>query len=124
MAVNGAEYLELHHGVKSKGVTIPALVRIYCDLQPWATRDVEMWNGRLSGASSGRQYVSGPIWIPKVYNGRNRTFFTMSLERDDDPRPLQAQGRVPTALERKGDFSQTLNSSSTKRIRSPPRPQP
>jgi len=55
-------------------------------------------------------YVSGPIWIPKVYNGRNRTFFTMSLERDDDPRPLQAQGRVPTELERKGDFSQTLNS--------------
>src|ERR1051326_2576738 len=53
--------------------------------------------------------VGGPVWIPKIYNGRNRTFFTMSLERDHDPRELTRQARVPTQAERQGDFSQTLN---------------
>ena len=46
---------------------------------------------------------------PKVYNGHNKTFWTMSLERDHDPRELTRQARVPTEAERQGDFSQTLN---------------
>ena len=53
--------------------------------------------------------VGGPVWIPKLYNGRNRTFFSTSLERDHDPRELTRQARVPTQAERGGDFSQTLN---------------
>ena len=53
--------------------------------------------------------VSGPVWIPRLYNGRNRTFFTTSLERDHDPRQLTRQARVPTEAERNGDFSGTLN---------------
>jgi hypothetical protein len=52
----------------------------------------------------------GPVYIPKLYNGRNRTFFTFSLERDIDPRLLAGGGRVPTDLERKGNFSQTIAS--------------
>jgi hypothetical protein len=53
--------------------------------------------------------LSGPVRIPKIYDGRNRTFFTHSLEKDNDNRPLTVQGRVPTDLERSGDFSQTKN---------------
>ncbi|MBL8227989.1 MAG: TonB-dependent receptor [Bryobacterales bacterium] len=53
--------------------------------------------------------VGGPVWIPKLYNGRNRTFFSTSLERDHDPRELTRQARVPTDLERQGDFSRTIN---------------
>jgi len=53
--------------------------------------------------------VGGPVWIPKLYNGRNRTFFSTSLERDHDPRELTRQARVPTDLERAGNFSRTLN---------------
>jgi hypothetical protein len=53
--------------------------------------------------------VGGPVLIPKLYNGRNRTFFTTSLERDHDPRALTRQARVPTDAERQGDFSSTLN---------------
>jgi len=53
--------------------------------------------------------VGGPVWLPKYYNGRNRTFFSTSLERDHDPRELTRQARVPTEAERRGDFSQTLN---------------
>lgn len=53
--------------------------------------------------------VGGPVFIPKLYNGRNRTFFSTSLERDHDPRELTGQARVPTELERIGDFSRTIN---------------
>ncbi|MBI4908752.1 MAG: TonB-dependent receptor [Acidobacteria bacterium] len=53
--------------------------------------------------------VGGPVFLPKVYNGRNRTFFSTSLERDHDPRELTRQARVPTDLEKTGDFSRTLN---------------
>jgi hypothetical protein len=53
--------------------------------------------------------AGGPVLIPKLYNGRNRTFFSTSLERDHDPRELTRQARVPTAAEKQGDFSQTLN---------------
>jgi hypothetical protein len=53
--------------------------------------------------------VGGPVWIPKVYDGRNRTFFFFNLEQF---RYTQRAGgsytTVPTALMRNGDFSQAL----------------
>jgi hypothetical protein len=58
-------------------------------------------------------FFSGPVDIPKVYDGRNRTFFSTNLERDADVRDLSEQARVPTALERQGDFSQTLSRSGS-----------
>ncbi|HKE24826.1 MAG TPA: TonB-dependent receptor [Bryobacteraceae bacterium] len=67
---------------------------------PKATTDYHEW-----GFNGG-----GPVYVPKLYNGRNRTFFTFSLERDNDPRLLAGGGRVPTDLERKGNFSQTIAS--------------
>jgi len=82
----------------------------------WRALNANSWSNNRAGLSkvstSYHQWgfsASGPIWIPKVYNGRNRTFFTFAIERDDDPRPLTGGGRVPTDLERKGDFSQTIN---------------
>ncbi len=53
--------------------------------------------------------VGGPVWFPRLFNGRNRTFFSTSLERDRDPRELTRQARVPTEAERAGDFSRTIN---------------
>ncbi len=53
--------------------------------------------------------VSGPVVIPRVFDGHNRTFFSTSLEMDNDNRELTPQFRVPTELERQGDFSQTRN---------------
>ncbi len=52
---------------------------------------------------------SGPVYVPRLYDGRNRTFFSTTLERDHDARALTRQARVPTEAERKGDFSKTLN---------------
>jgi len=51
--------------------------------------------------------VGGPVWLPKIYNGRNKTFFFMSY---DGLRATSAFGggrlNVPTAKMRTGDFSE------------------
>ena len=53
--------------------------------------------------------VSGPVRLPKLYNGRDRTFFLFSWESYRDAGGNIQLSRVPTALERDGDFSQTLD---------------
>ncbi|HLY62020.1 MAG TPA: carboxypeptidase-like regulatory domain-containing protein [Terriglobia bacterium] len=50
----------------------------------------------------------GPVYIPKVYDGRNRTFFFISYETYDLAEPDPFTGSVPTAAEDKGDFSALL----------------
>jgi len=60
--------------------------------------------------------VSGPVWIPKVYNGKNKTFFLFSYEGIRDSRPRFDAGNVwvPTQAMRNGDFSCVpLNGSGT-----------
>ncbi len=54
--------------------------------------------------------VGGPVWIPKLYDGRNRTFFFTSLQHEFVSSVNTYSARVPTDAERQGDFSQTLNS--------------
>jgi hypothetical protein len=53
--------------------------------------------------------LGGPIVIPKVFNGRNKMFFFFNYEgtRHNEGSNVQLTG-VPTALERQGDFSQSL----------------
>src|SRR6185312_8838848 len=55
--------------------------------------------------------IGGPVIIPKVYHGKDRTFFMFSYEHYNDSKPLPALGSVPTPLQRTGDFSQTYNAS-------------
>lgn len=53
--------------------------------------------------------LSGPIWIPKVYNGRNKTFFFINWEQfRNDISALGALNTVPTDAYRNGDFSGAL----------------
>src|SRR5437764_539031 len=54
--------------------------------------------------------VGGPVWIPKIYNGRNRTFWFFSYEGFSSRSPASASGVVPTLEQRQGDFSQTGDS--------------
>jgi hypothetical protein len=58
------------------------------------------------GASAG-----GPVLIPKLYNGRNRTFFFGLYEGERLSQARFVQQTVPTALERRGDFSQSRNAA-------------
>lgn len=50
----------------------------------------------------------GPVRIPKIYDGRNRTFFFITGEAYRQTEAAGTRLAVPTALERRGDFSQTL----------------
>jgi len=53
----------------------------------------------------------GPVYIPKLYNGRNRTFWFVAYEglRQRSLNPYT--GTVPTELERRGDFSQSRDTN-------------
>jgi hypothetical protein len=58
--------------------------------------------------------LGGPVWIPKIYNGRNRTFFFTNLEKDErNQQQFTGLGTVPTTQFKAGDFSQLLNSAYT-----------
>ncbi len=53
--------------------------------------------------------AGGPVWLPKVYNGRNKTFFFVSLERfGNNQRSTSSYSTLPTAAYRNGDFSAAL----------------
>ena len=66
--------------------------------------------------------LNGPVIIPKLYNGRNRTFFLFSYEWI---RTVQAQLSssanltVPTAAQREGDFSALLRLGANYQIYDP-----
>ncbi len=49
--------------------------------------------------------IGGPIVLPKLYNGKNRTFFFATSEWYRFNRTLNTFSSVPTVAERNGDFS-------------------
>jgi hypothetical protein len=52
--------------------------------------------------------LGGPAYLPKIYNGKNKTFFFVSEEWQRIVQTLsQASAIVPQASERQGDFSQS-----------------
>jgi hypothetical protein len=55
--------------------------------------------------------VGGPVRIPHLYNGKDKTFFFNSWEGYDQNINLVSGTSVPTALQRAGDFSQTFSST-------------
>jgi len=57
--------------------------------------------------------VGGPIIIPRLFNGKNKLFFFASFLRLTHSDAVTLQTTVPTALERQGDFSQTMVKEKT-----------
>ncbi|MFN9459693.1 MAG: carboxypeptidase regulatory-like domain-containing protein, partial [Acidobacteriota bacterium] len=55
--------------------------------------------------------VGGPVWIPKIFNGRNKLFFFHNYEGYRDVLPSRQLLSVPTAQEKTGDFSQRRTAS-------------
>ncbi len=51
--------------------------------------------------------MGGPIYIPKVYNGKNKTFFYVAQEAYRQHTPQTDSYGLPTALEKTGNFSQS-----------------
>jgi len=71
------------------------------------------------GASAG-----GPVYIPGVYNGKNRTFWFHAWEANKWGVPNNFTGTVPTPAQRQGDFSGLLALGSSFQIYDPSTIQP
>jgi hypothetical protein len=54
--------------------------------------------------------VGGPVYVPKVYNGMNKTHFFFDFEGTRVRSVTLANYLVPTPLQLQGNFSQTTNS--------------
>jgi hypothetical protein len=54
-------------------------------------------------------FMGGPVILPKLYNGRNKTFFFASFEALRLPKSIPVIESVPTQAMRNGDLSVYLN---------------
>src|SRR5205807_3696221 len=77
------------------------------------------WNNNRNSVLRGRQRhneygftLSGPVYVPHVYNGHNKTFFFFNWEQINDHGVSTPTSTVPTALQKAGDFSQTFTSAN------------
>ena len=57
--------------------------------------------------------VGGPVFIPKVYDGRNRTFWFFNYEGYKQRTGSFGNFRVPTQAMRNGDMSGLVDSAGT-----------
>ena len=76
------------------------------------------WQGNFAGQQRGPflwnqpgATANGPVYIPKLYDGRNRTFFLFSWETIHQNIPNYLFQTVPTEANRSGDFSSAHTSS-------------
>jgi hypothetical protein len=58
--------------------------------------------------------LGGPVYIPKIYNGRNRTFFFVSWEAYRNMGAATTNIDMPTMAMRQGDFSGLIDDTGRK----------
>ncbi len=56
--------------------------------------------------------AGGPVWIPKIYNGKNKSFWFAAIEPQYRRDHLDQYGLLPTPGMLKGDFSGLVNTAS------------
>jgi hypothetical protein len=55
--------------------------------------------------------LGGPVVLPKLYNGHNKTFFLLSFDIFNKNQGITTIGAVPTPAQKSGDFSNFVNPS-------------
>ena len=60
--------------------------------------------------------VGGPIFIPKLYNGQNKSFFFFAFERFSLRQAANQLVTVPTMAMRQGDFSGLVNGAGIQQV--------
>lgn len=55
--------------------------------------------------------LTGPVWIPKVYNGKDKSFFMFSWEQYRQNFGGTSTTTVPTAADKAGDFTDAIDTS-------------
>jgi len=63
--------------------------------------------------------VGGPVYMPKIYDGRNKTFWMFGYQSHNRRRATTSLSGVPTDAERGGDFSALLALGSQYQIYDP-----
>ena len=117
-----AEYGRTGGGVVS--ISIKSGTNQYHGSIGWLNRtsalNANSFDGNASGAPNASfrlnepsAELDGPFRIPKIYDGRNRTFFTYAVNVYRDSRPTGNTLVDPTALERVGNFSDTFVSGTS-----------
>ncbi len=78
--------------------------------------DTNTWSNNRNGvklaAFQRNQFggtLGGPIWIPKIYKGQNRTFFFFSYQSTLSRQGSQSSATVPIQAWKSGDFSNLRN---------------
>jgi hypothetical protein len=72
-------------------------------------------NGNQTPADKKNNYgvlLGGPVWIPKIYNGRDKTFFFFAWEQFRQNQGYQSLITIPTQANLGGDFSQDLTTTA------------
>jgi hypothetical protein len=87
---------------------------LYYFNRPEALTANNFFANRVGAERPPRQYyryggqVNGPVYLPWLYNGQDKTFFMFSYEKQLDERAEPETFTVPTARMRTGDFSELL----------------
>ena len=63
--------------------------------------------------------VGGPVYIPKLYDGRNKTFWQFGYQTHNRRRPIASVHTVPAPEQARGDFSALLKLGSQYQIYDP-----
>ncbi|MBI3697436.1 MAG: TonB-dependent receptor [Acidobacteria bacterium] len=96
---------ELHGMASWYGRTRRMQHRLFFDKlrtsQPTATRP----NGVPTFFMEPDANISGPVYIPKVYDGRNKTFFFFGYQRLHEKKVAQVVATTPTLDMKNGDFN-------------------
>ncbi|HWR14652.1 MAG TPA: TonB-dependent receptor [Terriglobales bacterium] len=81
------------------------------------------WNNNNQGLRKGRDRqndfgfnLGGPVYIPKIYDGRNKTFFFFNYNGYRNTKSENRYITIPTAKMRTGDFSELLTDPDVLRI--------
>lgn len=60
--------------------------------------------------------IGGPVWLPKIYKGKDRTFFWVAGEAYRQRTADSQDHAAPTLAERTGDFSKSFNRDGTLKV--------
>jgi hypothetical protein len=82
--------------------------------------DANSWNNNFQKLPKPRDHqndfggsLGGPVWIPKLYNGKDRLFFFFSWEQYRNNQGTSNTSTLPTDAQRNGDFSALLGAPLT-----------
>ncbi len=113
-SAGGVVSMELKSGTNAiHGAVYEFARRTYMDANSW----INNYNGIPRSANDHKedQYgfeVAGPVYIPHLYDGRNKTFFMVNWEKYNEMLPQYLTADLPNPAWLKGDFTQFTDNAA------------